>query len=150
MSTYELIADMPLFNEFSEKELRNFAGMDHIIEEYNRGDLIIKEGDDSTVLYLILMGSVTIVKKIDGHTIRLAKLKPGELFGEMSFFSKKHRRSDVVASDRVMILKMDEDFFQKIKPGIRDKVKNYFIELLVNRLDKMNESIMAVSKLMRA
>ena len=150
MSTYELIADMPVFNEFSEKELRGFSDMDHAIVKYNRGDNIIKEGDESTMLYLLLKGSVMIVKKVDGHTIRLAKLKPGEIFGEMSFFSKKRRRSDVVAGNDVLVLRMDEDFFRKVKPGIRDKVKNYFIELLVTRLDAMNESIMSVSKLMRS
>ena len=149
MSIYELIADLPLFKDFTEKELDAFAEMDHIVVEYERGENIISEGDDSTMIYLILKGSVMIVKKVDGHTIRLAKLKPGEIFGEMSFFSKKSRRSDAIAGDSAMVLKMDEDFFEKIKPGIKDKVKNYFIEILVNRLDAMNESLVSVSRLMR-
>jgi len=150
MSYYEIIEKMPMFKEFSERELEGFTKMDHIFVEYHRGDTIIKEGDDFTAIYLLLKGNVMIVKKKEGHTIRLAKLKPGELFGEMSFFSKKVRHSDAVANDDVMVLRMDEDFFQKVTPSVRDKVKNYFIELLVNRLDAMNESLMAVSKLMHS
>jgi len=150
MSYYEIIEKMPMFKEFSKKELKEFTKMDHLFVEYHKGDTIIKEGDHFTAIYLLLKGSVMIVKKKEGHTIRLAKLKPGELFGEMSFFSKKLRHSDVVANDDVMVLRMDEDFFQKVKSSARDKVKNYFIELLVNRLDAMNESLMAVSKLMRS
>lgn len=148
MSLYEQIEDMTMFKDFSEKELKSFSKMGHVLEEYNRGDIIIEEGDESTAIYLLLKGSVLIVKKADGHTIRLAKLKPGEIFGEMSFFSKKIRHSDALANDDVQVLRMDSNFFEKVEPGIRDKVKNYFIELLVNRLDGMNESIMAVSKLM--
>jgi len=150
MSYHEIIEKMPMFKEFSERELEGFTKMDHIFVEYHRGDTIIKEGDDFTAIYLLLKGNVMIVKKKEGHTIRLAKLKPGELFGEMSFFSKKVRHSDAVANDDVMVLRMDEDFFQKVTPSVRDKVKNYFIELLVNRLDAMNESLMAVSKLMHS
>jgi serine/threonine-protein kinase len=140
---------MSLFKDFTDKELEIFAEMDHIVMEYKRGENIINEGDDSSMIYLILRGSVMIVKKVNGHTIRLAKLKPGEIFGEMSFFSKKSRRSDAIAGDDAMVLRMDEDFFEKVKPEIKDKVKNYFIELLVNRLDAMNESLVSVSRLMR-
>lgn len=146
----ELIVDMPIFKHFSDSELDKFAEMDHDITEFNKGDIIIKEGDCFSSIYIILKGNVKIVKRTDGHTIQLAKLKPGEIFGEMSFFSdKKCRLSDAVAGDSVQILKMDEDFFEKAGPVIKDKVKNYFIELLVNRLDLMNESIMSISKLMR-
>jgi hypothetical protein len=31
-----------------------------------------------------------------------------------------------------------------------NKIKDYLIELLINRLDNMNEAIMRISKLMRA
>jgi len=145
----EIIADMPIFKEFTDKEIEIFAGMDHDIDEFERGDTIIEEGSHFTSIYIILNGSVKIVKKVDGRTILLAKLKPGELFGEMAMFSNNRRHSDAVAGDDVQLLKIDESFFKKAEPFIVDKLKNYFILLLINRLDAMNESLMAVSKLMR-
>lgn len=145
----EIITDMPIFKEFTDKEIKIFAGMDHDISEFKRGETIIQEGECLTSIYIILKGSVKIVKKVDGRTILLAKLKPGELFGEMAMFSRNRRHSDAVAGDDVQLLKIDDDFFKKAKPFIVDKLKNYFIELLINRLDAMNESLMAVSKLMR-
>ncbi len=150
MPLYEMIKDMPMFREFSEKELKTFTQMDHILVEYHQGDTIIQEGDDLTTIYLLLKGSILIIKKMEGHPIRLARLKPGEIFGEMAFFSKKRRQSDAVANDDVLVLGMDKDFFHKVKPAIKDKVKNYFIELLVNRLEAMNESMMTISKLMHS
>ncbi|MFC1495159.1 cyclic nucleotide-binding domain-containing protein [Thermodesulfobacteriota bacterium] len=146
----EIIADMPIFKDFTGKEIEIFADMDHDISEYKRGATIIEEGDCLTSIYIILKGSVKIVKKVDGRTILLARLKSGELFGEMAMFSDNRRHSDAVAGDDVQLLKIDEDFFKNAKPFIVDKMKNHFIELLINRLDSMNESLMAVSKLMRA
>jgi hypothetical protein len=40
---------------------------------------------------------------------------------------------------------MDDSFFSKIDPEIRDKIKNYLIELLVNRLDVMNATLGKIS-----
>jgi hypothetical protein len=63
----------------------------------------------------------------------------------MSFFSKKPRYSNVVANETVLVVKMDDNFFRKIDPEIKDKIKNYLIELLVNRLDIMNETLGKIS-----
>ena len=67
----------------------------------------------------------------------------------MSAFSKKPRQSNVVANDDVLVLKMDDYFFQKVNPDIKDKIKDYLIELLIDRLDNMNAAIMRISRLMR-
>jgi len=149
MSIYEMIKDMPMFKSFSSAEIQQFAEMDHSIITYQQGDVLTKEGESSTALYLIINGSVLVTKTRDNAKIRIAKLGPGEIFGEMSFFSRKARNSDVTASENVIVIRMDDDFFQKINPVLKDKTKNYFIELLINRLDTMNDSIMKISKLMR-
>jgi len=149
MSIYEMIKDMPIFKSFSESEIKQFAEMDHAIIESKQGDILTKEGESSTALYLIIKGTVVVTKTRDNAKIRIAKLGPGEIFGEMSFFSKKARNSDVSANEDVIVIRMDDDFFQKVNPVIKDKTKNYFIELLINRLDMMNDSIMKISKLMR-
>ena len=98
----------------------------------------------------MIQGACLITKTQDKSTIRLSKLKQGELFGEMSFFTQKSRKSNVVANDDVTVLKMDKDFFDKLDPFIRDGIKDYLIELLIRRLDNMNAAIMRISKLMHS
>ena len=120
------------------------------VTERIREETIIRENEQSTVLYLLLQGSCLITKTEDGANIRLAKVKPGEVFGEMSCFSNKPRKSNVVANEKVVILKMDEHFFEKVPPELGSKIKDYLIELLINRLDSMNAAIMRISKLMRS
>ena len=42
---------------------------------------------------------------------------------------------------------MDSNFFHSVPFVIQDKIKNYFIELLIDRLDAMNDSLMKLSDL---
>jgi serine/threonine-protein kinase len=128
---------------------KEFAALSHHLQKFERGDVIIKEGDASSSLYLLITGRVLVTKTEDTSTIRLGKLSPGELFGEMSFFQKKPRRSNVVANEEVLVLKMDDDLFSKMSPELRDKIKSNFIELLITRLDEMNSSLMKLARLMR-
>ena len=112
--------------------------------------MIIKEGDQHAALYVLLKGTVLITRTSENAQIRLAKLKSGEIFGEMTFFTRKPRQSNVIANEDVLVMEMDDNFFEKVTPEIKDKMKNCFIELLINRLEEMNESIMKISKLMRS
>ncbi len=150
MPLYEMIKDVPMFQHFSEEEKKIFARGHHKLLKFKIGEAIITEGDQSSSLYLLISGTCLITKTQDKSTIRLSKLKQGELFGEMSFFTKKPRKSNVIANDDVTVLKMDKEFFAKVDPDIRDGIKNYLIELLIQRLDNMNAAIMRISKLMHS
>jgi hypothetical protein len=48
------VRDIPIFTNFSEKEKIQFAEMDHPILAFNEGDTIIKKGDHSRSLFLLL------------------------------------------------------------------------------------------------
>jgi len=87
MSLKEMINDIPMFETFSEKEKERFAKIAHSIESFKRGDIILKEGDDSSVLYLIVKGAALVTRTSDNAQIRLAKLGPGDIFGNMSFIT---------------------------------------------------------------
>ena len=127
MSIFETIKDMPMFKHFSQEEKKIFSEIDHSVLGFNKDDVIIEQGEDCTSLYLLVKGSVLITKT--GHATPICNLTPGAIFGEMSFFSKKPRHSNVVANETVLAVKMDDIFFRKIDPEIKDKIKNYLIEL---------------------
>jgi len=150
MSTYDMIKNVPLFKTFSDEEIRLFSEMNLPIKDYEKDDFIIKEGDPSTNLYLLIQGSCLITKHQDGVNIRLSKLASGEIFGEMSWVSGKPRQSNVIAKESVVVLMMDDDFFNRLSLNMSLKIKDYLIKLLIKRLDNMNEAIMKISRLMRS
>jgi len=149
MSLPELMDVMPMFAHFTTDEKNKFAEMEHSLVKFKKGENIITEGEQTKSLYLLIQGTCLITKTEDNAKIRLSKLSPGEIFGEMSFFSNKPRQSSVSATEDVLVMKMNDDFFKKVSPDIKDKIKDYLIGLLISQLDHMNAAIMKISKLMR-
>ena len=150
MSTYDLIKNVPLFKTFSDEEIKLFSEMNLPIKHYEKDDFIIKEGDQTTTLFLLIQGGCLITKQQDGVTIRLSKLSAGEIFGEMSWVSGKPRQSNVIAKENVTVLTMDNDFFNRLSLDMSLRIKDYLIKPLIKRLDNMNEAIMKISRLMRS
>jgi CRP-like cAMP-binding protein len=55
------------------------------------------------------------------------------------------RYNTATADEDVLVLKMDDDLFQKIDLVLKNKIKDYFIELLISRLDRMNEAVSSIA-----
>ena len=62
MSIYETIKDMPIFRHFSDNEKKTFAQIDHSLLGFNKDDIIIKQGEECSSLYLLVKGTVLITK----------------------------------------------------------------------------------------
>ena len=79
-----LTATSPIFKPFPR------AIRDEIVRKFKDfpvdvGDELIAEGDDGQGLFLIMKGEIEVSKQgDDGHRIRLALLKEGDVFGEIS------------------------------------------------------------------
>ena len=58
------------------------------------GDVIVREGEPSDGLYVVLEGAVDVVKRARGHVVGL--LAEGELFGEVSCLRKTPATATVV------------------------------------------------------
>lgn len=58
------------------------------ILRYEKGDLIIKQGDYGISIYKIISGEVKVFRIYKGTEVPLANLGPGSIIGEMAFLSK--------------------------------------------------------------
>jgi CRP/FNR family cyclic AMP-dependent transcriptional regulator len=63
-------------------DLRDFA-KHAVTREYPKGTVVVKEGDRTDSLYIIVSGRVKIYISEDGKEVVLAESGPGEYFGEM-------------------------------------------------------------------
>jgi CRP-like cAMP-binding protein/cytochrome P450 len=80
---------------------------------YTRGQNIIVEGEVAREFFIIMKGTVEVVKQPPGQagTI-LATLGPGEYFGEIGLLRRVNRTSSVrAASDSVEVLVLDREEF---------------------------------------
>ena len=143
MVSYDVINELAIFKDFSNREKKAFAKMDHIMLNFRKGDLLLRQNEHSDDLFLLLQGTCLVTRSDGGETIRLAKLDAGELFGEMSMASMP-RTTNVEARSDVLVLKMDSAFFEKVHQKMANKIHKYIIELLCSRLDRMNAAVVRI------
>ena len=89
-----LLAEVPLFSEVSSRQLRRLADLTSTAH-FESGHEIVKEGSSGAVFYVIAEGAVKVTRA-SGRTI--AKLGPGEFFGELSLLSGTPRMASVTAT----------------------------------------------------
>jgi CRP-like cAMP-binding protein len=97
---------MPLFKDFNEGELDHFLAISD--PSFHRtGDLIVRQDEEGDCMYYIAQGNCIVLATRDGHHVELARLGPGEVFGELAIFDKSPRSATVRALDDCVLLRLD-------------------------------------------
>lgn len=95
-------------------------------------------------MYLILTGSVQISRMVvDAPEEVLATLGPGEIFGEMAFFSDEPRSARAVAIEQSMIGVLGRAVFERLCIDEPLKVLENLTSTLASRLRQTNEALIA-------
>ena len=88
---------------------------------YEEGDIICREGELSSDLYLLIEGRVLICT-IQGTQVKaIGRISPGEFIGELSFFDGKPRASTIVALENCVLHQVNRE-------EIRERLPYWFIE----------------------
>ncbi len=87
------------------KELDRFlrGAWDQVTESFPAGSLIITEGDEGHVAYIILDGRCSVFTMAGGEKMVLRELGPGEVFAETAVFASTRRTASVEAIDDVTL-----------------------------------------------
>lgn len=87
--------------KFFKKKI--IAGLERV---YQDGEIIVKEGDKGSEMYIIKSGSVKVTKKINNGQMLLTTLSNGDFFGEMALFEQALRSATVssVGETRLIVL----------------------------------------------
>ena len=64
---------------------------------YQVGDVIFREGDTSSEMFIIQEGTVVVMKDVAGREVFLATLGRGDFFGEMPLFDGQPRNATCYA-----------------------------------------------------
>ena len=104
-------------------------------EQYNDGDIIIKEGSQGDWVYIILEGTVKVKKMTAKGLVTVDTLTEGEIFGEMVLWQlgKVSRTASVVAETKVKVGLLDNELLIKEYDSISPRLKSLF-ESLIHRL----------------
>ncbi|HMK34260.1 MAG TPA: serine/threonine-protein kinase [Desulfomonilaceae bacterium] len=125
-----LLKSVDFFRSFSRKEIEEVTRFGSFIR-YDVSQVILREGDVDTTFFVLLTGSVSVIK----NNRKIADLPKGACFGEMGAFTKTPRTAHVVAREQCIVLKLDLKVLERENPDLRLRFYQVFIETLIYRLE---------------
>lgn len=126
---YDLVKCLEFFNDFSDSETWEVINASNFFE-FGDGDEIITEGDIDNSFYVIVSGTVRVLK--GGQ--ELDELRPGDCFGEMGFIAGKERTASIVAKSSVTVLKVRAALIERVSLRCQLRFHKAFLNTLVERL----------------
>ena len=109
------------------------------IHDYPSSAVICRNGDPGDAMYLIDLGKVHIsVTDADGHVVTLAKLGPGDFFGEMSMLDRRGRSADATVIQDARLAKLTRDDFLSFMKG-DPRIALEMLTALTQRLRRTDE-----------
>lgn len=99
--------------------------------EYAQDEILCREGDPSSELYLLRSGRLLICTVQGTEVKALAEIHPGEFIGELSFFDGKPRSSTIIALEKSTIFQIPKrelaealpDWYRFIGQGLTKKIR---------------------------
>ncbi|MEN1681870.1 MAG: ATP-binding cassette domain-containing protein [Planctomycetota bacterium] len=84
------------------------------IEKAKAGDMIIRQGDEGDLFYLIDAGEVDIVVETKGQKRTVAHLGPGDYFGEVALIEQEPRNASVIATTPCRFFTIGKEVFERV------------------------------------
>jgi CRP-like cAMP-binding protein len=101
-----LMNQAPIFAPFNRSDRRDLV-QKFRARDVNKGDVLVKEGTISDGLYVVLSGEVAVEMKGS----RIATLKEGQVFGEMSLLTRSPAAASVRAVRHTSLLRLPKPDF---------------------------------------
>ena len=141
------LAELDVFKGLSTEEYRL---VETIVRPliFDKGELIIREGDQAKLFYVLARGTVSVQIRVPTQKgekkRRVASLGPGVTFGEMALFDGGARSADVMADERVICYGFAVEQLQELAathPNIMVAILANLTREFSERLRHANEAI---------
>jgi CRP-like cAMP-binding protein len=138
------LAQVPLFSGLNKRQLRGLArGFKH--REYRPGRTVVRQGHmDGVGLFIIADGTASV--GVDGTEV--AKLGPGDYFGELALINQQARSATVTAETPLrclMIAFWDFRKFAKANPDVSWKLLEHLVDLLTEERNRRSRALSQTS-----
>jgi CRP-like cAMP-binding protein len=88
----DVLARVPLFRDLKRKQLRHLAGLFEV-QDYMADAQIVREGTIGDAFYVVIVGQAKVTK----HRRFIARLMPGDHFGEIAALDGGERSATVTS-----------------------------------------------------
>jgi serine/threonine protein kinase len=124
------------FKDFNDNQITEVVNASDW-REYQKGDVIVNEGDKETSFFILAKGGVEVLKKDKV----IGTMKQGDCFGEISFITKKPRGATIVARTDVTLMSVSSSLMEQATPETQIQYYRIFLENLISRLSQTTEQL---------
>ncbi len=115
-------------------------------QKFQVGDFIFFEGDVESHFYIIESGEVGIfVKNKQNQKIEVARLKPGETFGEFALIDKGARTASAQAVTDVSVMKISAEGYESML-GELPLWASTMLKSFIMRLKQTNQALKDIKR----
>ena len=115
-----------------------------------RGEALFREGDSGTELFFIRSGSVIVSKHVAGRVEQvLARLGPGDFFGEMSLFDGQPRSATIQAEADTVLFWLDRANLDQLIEQNPRAATAFFTQLVLVFIKRLRDSSDLVAEVTR-
>ncbi len=138
-----------LFKDLADSHLEILAQQLHE-RRLRQGEVLFRDGDPGHELFLIREGSVVISKPVLGRVEQvLARLGPGDFFGEMSLFDGSPRSATVQAETETVLFYLDREHLRQLIEVSPAAAAAFFYQLVQVFIRRLRESDNLVAEVTR-
>jgi small-conductance mechanosensitive channel/CRP-like cAMP-binding protein len=131
------LSSVDLFRGLPEDKRRELANQ-LVFTPFARGEAVTREGEVDEGLYMIIEGEGAVRIGTGSDEREVARLVPGQFFGEMSLMTGEARTASVVAATDMVCYRIDKPAFQHVlreMPAMADQIA----EILVMRRTALSQ-----------
>ena len=142
VSFESVLAKTQLFHRLSQDDLGKFAAK-VVGRSYNAGQVIARQGDLGTGLFIITSGSVNvIIDQGEPNENHVATLTEGNVFGEMALLLENPRNATIVAAEATECFTLVRWDFKTLATESPELLWN-MLEIMAERLAEADKSVEA-------
>jgi CRP/FNR family transcriptional regulator len=138
--THVFLRSIRLFRNVGSPELGVLA--DSLRERVlKRGQILFREGDTGEEMFLVRAGSVVISKAVTGRVEQvLARVGPGDFFGEMALFDRSPRSATIQADSDATLLVLDRATLRHLTEVSPRAAAAFFESLVLIFIERLRAS----------
>lgn len=106
---------------------------------------VFRQGDPSDAMYFVQSGMYRVELALQGgKTLRLKKMGPGAVFGEMGLYTDAPRSASVVAAEKGVVYRLSKKRIALIEtklPKLKSSIDCYLVNLLAGRIADANAMV---------
>lgn len=132
------------FASLTAEEVDDLARRAHTVH-WDIGEVVFEEGDLGDRCFIIHSGRVKVLRRFpDGRRITLARLGPGEIFGELAIFSGERRSATIQAIQPTVAISLGQEEIMSILRSDAEAALAVAVSL-ADRLRATNERLFEAS-----